>query len=607
MILQFLEAGPDKIPRFRMVANNGEPMRVSGFSAPVVVDFTGLSFNQKIPIRLEHSPEKGIGHTTLIKIEAGKLYAEGLISRKTPFSVDVTAAGLAGYPWQASIGGPVIEAENLVAGQTGTANGKTFSGPVTIVRKMELREISFVEQGADSKTSAIIEGKENEMQEKNNDRKEREKMAIEAEKFDNEKANEIKAELEDLKKSVELLAVRSGRPKTPELYLESRGADFAPLFETALLLNAGIDGKTLETFGYSPQTIDEATRREYRGETLQSVVRRQAGDTTGRFSDGTIKAAFDNSRISAGTAQGAFSTLSLPGLLSNVANKILDLGYSEIEDPTAKLSKDISVKDFKEASLYTLLMSGEIGRYAEGGELEHIGLKETGKTASTETRGAMLVLTREMIINDDLGAFGDLFRLFGRKVNLTRQKVWFDTLISNRSKFTKVTGNPAFNFESLSTAFSIFDTAKDETGDFIALGGRFLLVPPALHTKALIIEKSTTLDHVEDNVVRAPVPDTIMTGTVNPFYSAFKTVYSPYFGAASPVKNGSDTHYILLSAPNMAAVMGSVWLNGIKHPYLETGELNFNTLGIGYRCYFDYKPVFLSGVGAVYSAGTGAN
>ena len=150
--------GPDKqMPRFRMVAYTGGVMRIAGFPHPVVVDLEGLAIDrQDIPVRLDHNPRQGVGHTQRVVIENGQVVAEGLVSRDTSWARDVAKSGVNGFPWQASIGAAVVDAEFIPNGQHVTVNGRTFDGPLHVVRKAILKEISFVDSGADTATSARI-------------------------------------------------------------------------------------------------------------------------------------------------------------------------------------------------------------------------------------------------------------------------------------------------------------------------------------------------------------------------------------------------------------------------------------------------------------------
>ena len=146
-----------QMPRFRMVAYTGGLMQLAGFPHPVVVDLAGLEIpSQNLPVRLDHERRQGVGHTSRVAVEDGRLIAEGLISRDTSWARDVARSGVNGFPWQASIGAAVVESEFVPPGQAVHVNGRTFEGPVHVVRRAVLKEISFVDSGADTETSARI-------------------------------------------------------------------------------------------------------------------------------------------------------------------------------------------------------------------------------------------------------------------------------------------------------------------------------------------------------------------------------------------------------------------------------------------------------------------
>ncbi len=179
------DPGAPGLPRFRMVAYTGGLMRIAGFPRPVVVDLAGLEIpDQNLPIRLDHQRRQGVGHTKRVVIEGGALVAEGLISRDTSWARDVARSGANGFPWKASIGAAVVEADFVPAGGTVQVNGRTFSGPVHVVRRAVLKEISFVDSGADVNTSARIAAKEKEaMTDKDVKDSEQQKVQEEQENF----------------------------------------------------------------------------------------------------------------------------------------------------------------------------------------------------------------------------------------------------------------------------------------------------------------------------------------------------------------------------------------------------------------------------------------
>jgi hypothetical protein len=110
------ESEGEVIPRFTMIAYTGEPMRIEGWRYPVVVDLQGMSIpSQRRPVRFGHSMYAGVGHTERIAVEAGRLIAEGIVSRDTQAAREVVSSGKRGFPWQASIGAQVAEADFIRA------------------------------------------------------------------------------------------------------------------------------------------------------------------------------------------------------------------------------------------------------------------------------------------------------------------------------------------------------------------------------------------------------------------------------------------------------------------------------------------------------------
>ncbi|HMP07601.1 MAG TPA: hypothetical protein PJ982_14725, partial [Lacipirellulaceae bacterium] len=110
-----LEAAGDggaSLPRFRMVAYTGGPMRIAGWRFPVILDLAGLAIpSQARPIRFGHDPLSGVGHTDAIRVEQGQLVATGVVSRDTSAAREVVVSSKNGFPWQASVGTSVEEFE----------------------------------------------------------------------------------------------------------------------------------------------------------------------------------------------------------------------------------------------------------------------------------------------------------------------------------------------------------------------------------------------------------------------------------------------------------------------------------------------------------------
>jgi phage head maturation protease len=147
-----------KIPRFNGVAYTGAPMKPFGFGGSVIVDLAGVEIkDQHRPVLRQHDHEQIVGHTTAITVHPTTgITVAGLLSGQTEHVAKVTEPAKNGFRWQLSIGAEPASREYIEAGAEAVVNGRKVAGPMTISRKTELGEISFVPLGADQDTSATI-------------------------------------------------------------------------------------------------------------------------------------------------------------------------------------------------------------------------------------------------------------------------------------------------------------------------------------------------------------------------------------------------------------------------------------------------------------------
>jgi len=154
-------ASPLRERRIEIVAYTGGKLPVSGFEAPVVVDYAGLVLPASVPLLADHEDDIGsiIGQATSLVLDAGRLVVAGVVIPHGDAAKQVLALHDSGFAWQASIGAAVDEVEGVPAGKTVVVNGQEFTGPVCVARAATLREVSLVAVGADAHTSAYISAK----------------------------------------------------------------------------------------------------------------------------------------------------------------------------------------------------------------------------------------------------------------------------------------------------------------------------------------------------------------------------------------------------------------------------------------------------------------
>ena len=621
--------GKSPLPRFSMIAYTGGLMRIAGWRHPVVVDLAGLAIpSQSRPIRFGHDANSGVGHSDSIRVEGGNLVAAGVISRDTVAAREVVASSKNGFPWQASIGASVEQHEFVKDGKAVLVNGREFVGPVNVVRRSVLGEISFVDLGADGNTSANVAASAVEDSEPSHNQENpvmtitavadetaapattvqaggvpapaaddpvgqmRQRMAAETKRIEAVRAlcagKNPKIEARAIEEGwnetqTELALLRDSRSVVPPFIGARRQAPTPQVFEAAALMASGMSMVRVESF-YDDPILTAAER--LRGVGFQEFCEIVCGQPLPRFRSNASE-----------WLQAAFSTASLPGILSNIANKMLLEGYSYVEDAWRRIAKIASVNDFKEHSRYRLNGNFTFEQVGPAGELKHGQVDEQKFGQKADTHGIMFSLTRQMIVNDDMGAFTDMPRQIGMgAAEAIADAVWGLWLrnpvgLDGKQFFSSdhrnlVTGvDSVLNVPGLTKAEVIFSEQLKPNGRPLGIPASILLVPTALKVPAEMLMKSVTLN--ETTYVDPVSKESVSKPSANPHMGKFEIVSSVYLSSAAFAGHSSRAWY-LLSDPNRLPAIEIAFLNGVDRPTVEKTDADFNTLGIVFRGYIDF-------------------
>jgi hypothetical protein len=587
------------LPRFRMLAYTGGPMRVAGWRHPVVLDLAGLAVpSQNRPIRFAHDPAAGVGHTDSIKVEGGQLVATGVISRDTPTAREVVASSRNGFPWQASVGASVEEFEFVRESQKATVNGQEFSGPLNVVRRATLGEISFVDLGADGRTSASIAaqqggaGAQGGPDADPTDGPSRDAIRAEA-LAETARIAAIRRVCAGRHLEIEVQAIRDGwdatrtelevlrasRPKAPAVHAPDTSVT-SEVLEAACFQSAKLEGVEKVC---SAQALEVAAKRFQGGLGLQELLFEAAianGYTGRTFRDSrrVLEAAFGRG-IEAG-----MTTIDVGGILSNVANKFLLEGFFSVERVWRSICAVRNVSDFKTVTSYRLVGKDQYEQVAPGGELKHGTLGEETYSNKADTYGLMLSIDRRDIINDDLGAITTVPRKLGRGSGLKINDVFWASFMNNAAFFSA--GNKNY-ISGADTALGIDGLTKGEIAfmDLVDADGKptgvmpsILLVPTALSAVGTQLYKSVEMRDTTANT-KFPV--------ANPHQGKFRIEVSRYLSNALYGGNSGKAWY-LLADPSDLPVIEVAFLNGQEAPTIETSDADFSQLGVRMRGYHDF-------------------
>lgn len=117
---------------------------------------------------------------------------------------------------------------------------------------------------------------------------------------------------------------------------------------------------------------------------------------------------------------GAASTGDFPVLLENVLYKTLIAAYGTTPDTWTRFAMTGSVQDFRANKRYRIGTFGALQTVNEGGEFANKAIPDGSRESLTaQTKGNIVSITRQAIINDDMGAFTTLATMLGRSARLT--------------------------------------------------------------------------------------------------------------------------------------------------------------------------------------------
>lgn len=376
--------------------------------------------------------------------------------------------------------------------------------------------------------------------------------------------------------------------------------------EAAVCMAGGLDN--LEK-SFDEQTLNAAYDNFRDGLGLRDLIAmaaRENGYTSPTNTDvkGLLEAAFSTPSWGGRIQASGFSTLSLPGILSNTANKFLRLGFMAVEDGWRSISAVRAVRDFKQITTYSLTGGFEYEKVGASGELKHATVGELTYTNQAETYGKMFAITRRDIINDDLGALTQIPQRIGRGAALKINDVFWTEFMDNSTFFTSGRGNyfegatvgtndSRLGIEGLTRGETLFFNQTDPDGKPLGIMPQILLVPNALNATASQLMNSTE--------VRDTTANTLI-GVSNPHAGKFTIVRSSYLSNSSYTGN-STTAWYLIANPAEMTVIEVVFLNGRDTPIVESADADFNTLGVQMRGYHDFGVAKMEYRGGVKAKG----
>jgi phage major head subunit gpT-like protein len=432
------------------------------------------------------------------------------------------------------------------------------------------RQMTAVQAKAAEFTGRIAADKLAEIQAKAH----KEALALKSNALDEKWADaRLEAEMVKAAAHFEVDLIRAERPAAPAIHGSTR--DQGPqVIEAAFARTAGL--QNLETH-YQPAVLEASDRIRGLsiGELLIQAAAQNGYSGRQRITDGNLREVL----------RAAFSTHTLTTLLTSLGHKLLLDGFNAIPQTWREVAATQAVNDFKTMTLYRMTSDLEYEEVGPGGEIPHGTVGQESYDIQAKTYGKMLAITRQDIINDDLGAFGALRTKFaiGQAVKMSKV-IWAAWLTARNAGtfWTAARGNlvttAPLGEAGLDKAEKAFLDMTGPDGQHMALSPDRIIVPTALGATA---RKWFISQEMRDTTASTK------TATGNIYQNRFTPVVVPELGLSSFTGYSATTWHMACNPAILASILVGL-LYGNEAPTIESAEADFSTLGIQFRAYHDF-------------------
>jgi ATP-dependent protease ClpP protease subunit len=281
------------------------------------------------------------------------------------------------------------------------------------------------------------------------------------------------------------------------------------------------------------------------------------------------------------------STSDFPVILEDTMHKTLLAAYNAAADTWSQFCSVGSVSDFRD---WKRIYTGSIASLDTVGELAEFTNKAIpdgkAESISVTTKGNIVTLSRQAVINDDLGYFLRVTQMLGRAAARSIE----------RDAYALLAANP-----TMDDGYALFSTNHanyDSTGN--AIGIASLLDARIAMKSQMDLSGNDYIGDIEPALLLCPIAkgqlarETVLS-VFDPETSNKLQRRNDAYNIVSTIIDTprlSGNGWYVFADPQQHPVVEVAFLNGNRTPYLET-ETGFAVDGIRYKVRLDY------GVGAV--------
>jgi len=287
-------------------------------------------------------------------------------------------------------------------------------------------------------------------------------------------------------------------------------------------------------------------------------------------------------------------------LLENTLHKILLASYALTPDSWTKFCARGTVSDFRAHNRYRQGTFGSLDTVPEHSEFKNKQIPDgTKESITAATKGNIIALSRQAIINDDMGSFNSLAMRLGRAAKLSVEVDVFALLGLNSGLGPNMNDGKALfhtdhaNINAAGSALGVagldadrvvMASQRDPSGnEILDLRPSILVLPIGLGGAARVFNNSQYDAEVSS---KFQVPNKVL--------GLFQEIVD------SPRISG--TRRYLFASPSIAPTIEVAFLDGQENPFLESKD-GFRIDGVEWKVRLDYGVAGIDYRGAVTNAG----
>jgi phage head maturation protease len=327
--------------------------------------------------------------------------------------------------------------------------------------------------------------------------------------------------------------------------------------------------------------------REFRGMSLVDMAR-DLLDANGVKVRGMNKFEIASEALSQRSG-GLHGTGDFTVILGNTVNRTLRTAYEAAPQTFRPVVRETTVSDFKTVTRAQLGEAPKLEKVNEHGEFKRGTIGEGSESYKVATFGKVIGITRQALINDDLGAFTRLAQMFGvAAADLESDLVWAEIL-----------GNPV-----MGDTVALFHATHKNLQTAAAMSEATLAVMRAAMAKQKGLDGKTTLNirptflfvpvDLENSAEKllASYATTKPSDAVAESIRRLQAISEPRLdnGLTHPVTGaaiaGSSTAHYLAASPAQTDTVELAYLEGARGVYTES-KMGFNTDGVEIKVRLD--------------------